>query len=302
MKTTYPSYYKSFKCIADKCKHSCCIGWEIDIDEDTLAYYRGLDGDIGERIKSSIEWTGTPHFKLSHGDRCPHLNCNGLCKIILSLGEDALCEICERHPRFYNYYENTVEIGIGLCCEEACRLVLSDGADFTLITEGEGDATDEEKLIFAERDRIFACLRDADMSFFDKVKTLLSSLGTEFETLSVKQWARFYLSLERLDEEWTNVLLSVESLGDTPLDSFLEHENDRQLQNLFAYFIYRYTPRALEDGDFSTTVKFAAISVLLLSAALSRGEYDLHELVRMYSSEVEYSSENLDEVYFELSF
>ena len=30
MTVTVPSYYKDFKCIADKCRHSCCIGWEID--------------------------------------------------------------------------------------------------------------------------------------------------------------------------------------------------------------------------------------------------------------------------------
>ena len=36
MKLFAPEYYKQFKCIADKCTHSCCIGWEIDIDEEAL--------------------------------------------------------------------------------------------------------------------------------------------------------------------------------------------------------------------------------------------------------------------------
>ena len=39
MKYYLPDYYEEFKCIAQKCKHSCCVGWEIDIDDDTLAYY-----------------------------------------------------------------------------------------------------------------------------------------------------------------------------------------------------------------------------------------------------------------------
>ena len=39
MKEVFPNYYKKFKCIADKCKHNCCIGWEIDIDNDTLEFY-----------------------------------------------------------------------------------------------------------------------------------------------------------------------------------------------------------------------------------------------------------------------
>ena len=43
MKLYAPSYYKKFKCIADKCEHSCCIGWEIDIDEETLEKYEKLE-------------------------------------------------------------------------------------------------------------------------------------------------------------------------------------------------------------------------------------------------------------------
>ena len=40
MRLRVPYYYKEFKCIAGACKDSCCVGWEIDIDEDTFSYYR----------------------------------------------------------------------------------------------------------------------------------------------------------------------------------------------------------------------------------------------------------------------
>lgn len=33
MKLRKPDYYDRFRCIAGACKDSCCIGWEIDIDE-----------------------------------------------------------------------------------------------------------------------------------------------------------------------------------------------------------------------------------------------------------------------------
>ena len=49
MKIVKPDYYDSFRCIADKCRHSCCIGWEIDIDEDTLDLYENIPGDFGDR-------------------------------------------------------------------------------------------------------------------------------------------------------------------------------------------------------------------------------------------------------------
>ena len=45
-----PSYYKKFKCIAGECKHSCCKGWEIDIDEKSLARYENIP-DIAKYIE-----------------------------------------------------------------------------------------------------------------------------------------------------------------------------------------------------------------------------------------------------------
>ena len=47
MKQIYPNYYDHFTCIADKCKHNCCIGWEIDIDDDTMDIYDSIGGEFG---------------------------------------------------------------------------------------------------------------------------------------------------------------------------------------------------------------------------------------------------------------
>ena len=54
MKLYAPAYYKNFKCIADKCEHSCCVGWEIDIDKETLDKYVHT-GDNGLSIILSFE-------------------------------------------------------------------------------------------------------------------------------------------------------------------------------------------------------------------------------------------------------
>ena len=45
-----PRYYSDFKCIADKCRHSCCVGWEIDVDERTLVRYRAWPAEQGSEI------------------------------------------------------------------------------------------------------------------------------------------------------------------------------------------------------------------------------------------------------------
>ena len=74
MITAYPEYYKEFSCIASRCRHNCCIGWEIDIDPETAEKYRDVGGERGERMKNFIEWCGEPHFILGEGERCPFLN------------------------------------------------------------------------------------------------------------------------------------------------------------------------------------------------------------------------------------
>ena len=43
MFTVKPDFYDNFKCIADKCTDSCCIGWEIDVDETALEKYNKIN-------------------------------------------------------------------------------------------------------------------------------------------------------------------------------------------------------------------------------------------------------------------
>ena len=44
VQNAYPDYYPLFHCIADRCRHNCCIGWEIDVDGDSLAAYDQIGG------------------------------------------------------------------------------------------------------------------------------------------------------------------------------------------------------------------------------------------------------------------
>ena len=69
MKLYAPGYYMEFSCIADKCSHSCCIGWEIDIDSNTMAKYASVTHSYGEQIRVSIEVSDSPHFRLGAGAR-----------------------------------------------------------------------------------------------------------------------------------------------------------------------------------------------------------------------------------------
>ena len=136
MKFRAPMYYKEFHCIADKCKDNCCsAGWEIDIDADTERFYKNVDSDFGNKLRSNISSNDTlenssAHFVLDEKNNCPFLNQKKLCDIYINLGEEHLCQICKDHPRFYEWFDGIKECGVGLCCEEAARIILLQNRPF----------------------------------------------------------------------------------------------------------------------------------------------------------------------------
>ena len=161
MNVYVPEYYSRFRCIASKCRNTCCAGWEIDIDPESLSRYQRMMGEFGSRVKRSISLDGTPHFILSDHERCPLLNQNDLCDLILNEGEDALCQICRDHPRFRNYFSSRVEMGLGLVCGEAARLILSWPTPLRLIRlEGDDveEPTDDERCLFDLRNEWLSSL------------------------------------------------------------------------------------------------------------------------------------------------
>lgn len=129
-----PVYFDSFHCIGSACKDTCCAGWEVEIDEESAAGYHDIDGEIGERLKANITETEEEiYFNLREDKRCPFLNEDNLCDLILHLGEDSLCDICREHPRHYEWFGRYTEVGLGLCCEEAGRLIFSSPEKITYI-------------------------------------------------------------------------------------------------------------------------------------------------------------------------
>ena len=285
MKLFAPEYYKSFKCIADKCRHSCCIGWEIDIDPDTEEVYKALGDGYGEKILKSIDFDGTPHFSLAENERCPHLDSNGLCRIICELGEDYLCDICREHPRFYNYTSRGLEVGIGMSCEEACRIIL-DSEDFGIVElEDDGeDYTFEDFDAVLLRDRIYAILSD-DIPYAERLQRIYTEFSVSPSQLSDDEWRHVIDSLEYLNESHRELLRIYSS------DILTCEKYEKPLERALAYFVFRHCSGACDYEKFISSLGFALFCERLLASLCSMGG-DVFEYARILSEELEYSEDN----------
>ena len=311
MQYVFPDYYKDFQCIAGACSHSCCIGWEIDIDPDTAAFYDTVPGELGQRLKKNISRDGQPHFILGQGERCPFLNESNLCDIILTLGEEHICGICTDHPRFRNELPGRLETGLGLCCEEAARLILGRQTPMTLESSGEPEDIQDE--ILALRDQVLALLQNRRSSIPRRVEDMLALCGAVLPEKTIPQWADTLLALERLDKDWTRVLTFLRDKRERAdlagFDSFMA-QRQTEYEQLLVYLIYRHLANAFDEVELAARAAFAALGYTLLRAIgaaiwTETGAFPFEqqvELARLFSSEIEYSDENLDILLEELSF
>ena len=286
MKLFAPKYYEKFKCIADKCKHSCCIGWQIDIDEVALNKYNSLASPYGKNIINSIENGDTPHFRLSKNDKCPHLDENGLCQIIKNVGEDYLCDICREHPRFYNYTNIGKELGIGMSCEAACSLIVSsDDFDIILpIADIEGEISKSEYNAIEDRILVFKILKDKELRISGKVEMIYD-----------------YFDIYLHDYDFSDILLELEYLYESHKALFLsatklEWNDDLsdELSRLLAYFVYRHCSEAVDFEEFFISLSFVVFCAGLISTLAN--ENNICEIARIVSEEIEYSEENIEKI------
>lgn len=317
-----PSYYKNFRCTADKCTDNCCIGWEIEIDSDTADYYKNVRGDFGKRLRENISDDNS--FMLKN-ERCPFLNEKNLCDIIINCGEGRLCQICRDHPRFFEWYGTVKEGGIGLSCEEGARLILSSEAvDYD---EFEIDEEEEEvdgglfSLLYDAREEIFCMLENEEKSFSENVSDILNfshklqflidnphltaddytpdeSAGGEN---SLNDILNCFGEFEPIDENWTLqwkklCTHNIENVENKPVCEAYE-------RNIFRYFIWRYFLKGVFDGEILSKIKFAAVSVIVIKL-MTDGSDDIGvwiEKSKLYSKQMEYSDENR-ELFYDMSY
>ena len=307
-----PRYFYSFKCVADKCSASCCVGWDVYVDESTERKYIDLQGELGERIRKSLKHSpdGTC-IGLSEG-RCPFLNDRGLCDIISELGADYISEICAEHPRYYLTLGEYVFGGLGASCEEAARLILTEEG-------GHG---------YVEKEADGFLPLDCDGDIFNYVyRSYLECVGIASDESDLySAIIKICGVTERLDGEingdFSEKILHVP--GDTAdnyrfireIAGSLEYMNEKSRDELFSrdlektcyegsrthgkkvllYFLDRYYMMIAEDGDALGILGFILFSTAVIFRRLSGELRSDVSVFREYSSEIEYNECNVEAI------
>jgi len=317
--------YDKFKCIADKCPETCCAGWQIVIDDESLEEYENMTGPFRERLMRDIDWE-EGCFK-QYGRRCSMLNENGLCDLITACGEDKLCYTCDMYPRHIEEYEGVREYSLSLSCPEAARIILTnkDKISFEEWDDDEDDDFEEfdyllyTKLEYA-RDVIYSIIQNRELSFYRKAD-ILTAFGLKLqkesdedalfdmdETIELyskdpsmlegdDRWKKnehikILDKLELLYEEWPTLVKNTYLKNEEPK---LTEEEEIQAEQLLMFFFYTYFCGAVYDGMISSKVLMSVMSVYwIFKIDRAMEEQNIIKTAYLYAREVEHSDLNLD--------
>ena len=301
----FPNYYTKFSCLADKCRDTCCSRWEIDVDDKTYGYMQNVGGELGKKLLSNIiQGKDGRYIKLNEHGFCPFLTENKLCSLYSRLGEEHVSAICREHPRWYNWYSNGREAGMGICCEEVARLVMSAENDLTFSEYETDEITDEdysetdiavENFLLEKREEIFSIIKNNIDSDIDEITNAVCNaalkIQDEYDSIFMCGGivcdgykydfvSRFFtkenimaltdtlLSFEIIDGRWREMLILIKDNITDVLKfrkSFISRYKDKKrFARLLHYFVYRYFTQAFSDDDIFSKVNYALISVCYL--------------------------------------
>lgn len=297
MKIVKPTFYKTFKCIAGDCPDSCCQGWEVDADSDSLEYYKTLDNslEIKKRIDSVLskdEFDNTI-FTLAPKKRCPFLNDENLCDMHIAIGGEHTPYTCRTFPRFIYDFGATREIGISFSCPVASDMMYNTES-FDFETDINSDLPtlndiDAEKyfLLYKGRADAYKIAKDKNKSIRERLNDLLN-LGVLLQEKLFPYneggddiaFFDVFKNPELINPEWKEKVenFSLKQVSDTQSN-----------ENILMYFLYKYLMQAVYDDDALSKIKMAVLGVLI-NTYFGEDSWTVH----LWSKETEHSQYNMD--------
>lgn len=291
-----PSFYKDFKCIAGDCPDSCCQGWEVDADDESLEFYKTLTGDIRNRIDSVLDRDefGNTIFRLADKKRCPFLNDENLCDMHIAIGGEHTPYTCRMFPRFINDFGGTREMGVSFSCPVASDMMFGLTEPMRFVSElnefppelNEIDAQTYFYLVKA-REKAFSIVQDRTYPIHQRLISLLE-FGVEIQK-DLEEYKEGSDDIEFFDVFRNPELINPQWI-DRVNDGKIKPVSDEIFnENIASYFIFRYFLTAVNDYDVLSKIKMAVIGVLIVTY-FGEDSWTIH----LWSKETEHSQYNMD--------
>lgn len=291
MISLYPTFYHTFQCKANQCHHTCCQKWTIDVDEETAKLYQTLPTPLGEDLRKfmTVDDEGYYFMFSDKQPTCPLLREDGLCRVVLELGEDSLCDTCHMHPRFYKYIEDLELCGVGLSCEESVEKLLATEGDQLLFTieDDDDEFTAEDRPVLENIFDLLALGINPAICQF----TLNHSIHYCQELVTV------YKKTEPIDEEWTKQLAHLDAMlssteASTTMDLLKADTIDvSALNKVYQYILYRQIDM-LAEYSLESLVRYAFDATVFI-VLLTHQFGNLPEQIRRWSEQIEYDEDNV---------
>lgn len=291
-----PSFYKDFKCIAGDCPDSCCQGWEVDADDESLEFYKTLTGDIRNRIDSVLDRDefGNTIFRLADKKRCPFLNDENLCDMHIAIGGEHTPYTCRMFPRFINDFGGTREMGVSFSCPVASDMMFGLTEPMRFVSElnelppelNEIDAQTYFYLVKA-REKAFSIVQDRTHPMHQRLIRLLD-FGVEIQK-DLEEYKEGSDDIDFFDVFRNPELINPQWIDRVNSRKVKPVSNEIFNENIASYFIFRYFLTAVNDYDVLSKIKMAVIGVLIVTY-FGEDSWTIH----LWSKETEHSQYNMD--------
>lgn len=213
----YPNIYKQFECIGSACKKTCCAGWKINFDSETMEYYRNLNTDFGKKIQENIyEENGMTLLRMTSDKRCPFLDKDGLCQIYQECGPEHMGKTCRDFPRRRFTKGGNDMSALSLSCEAVLQILQDYSDPIRICVEGNTDMNTMDDISVYEIAQFIAwgveVLQDSSVPFGIAMGTVIyigMEVGPCFMTQDYKGFESVLLQADAVQSEFQQVQESI---------------------------------------------------------------------------------------------
>mgnify|MGYP007056176317 CR=1 FL=1 len=174
-------------------------------------------GELGKKLRKNIKENTDSgdlyeqHGFILNGHRCPFLCEDGLCELIIKLGQDSLCEVCKNTPRNYLEYGKVREISVSASCPEAARLIYASDEKMRFTSRQTKEdfpfEEDDEEIALSEfireaRDRGIEILQDRDHDIKTRMGIFLSYAGLVQQMINENNYKNKNITIEKIENKY----------------------------------------------------------------------------------------------------